>query len=176
MRVLLTAAAAVMLLPGCGSRSKPGLPRAPATIRLSSPAFKDGASIPRRFTCDGAGTSPPLRWSGVPAGARQLALVVQDRDAGNFLHWGLIGIRPGIRRIAAGARPAGAASLENGFGRRGWGGPCPPGGKGEHRYVFALYALRRPLPAADAGSAARALAAIGSRALGRGTLTGRYRR
>ncbi len=54
---------------------------------LSSPDFADGDAMPRR--CAGAGVgvgvgdnlSPALQWSGVPAAAADLALVVQDPDA-----------------------------------------------------------------------------------------------
>ena len=33
----------------------------------------------------------------------------------------------------------------NSFGKRGYGGPCPPPGSGEHKYVFYLFALKRIL-------------------------------
>src|SRR5881409_3464237 len=34
---------------------------------LTSAAFKDGAAIPVKHTCDGADVSPPLAWTGAPA-------------------------------------------------------------------------------------------------------------
>ncbi|MGH9259637.1 MAG: YbhB/YbcL family Raf kinase inhibitor-like protein, partial [Acidimicrobiales bacterium] len=63
------------------------------TITLRSPAFADGDSIPRRFSCDGDDVSPPLEWSGAPSSTVELALLVEDPDApgGTFVHWVLWG-------------------------------------------------------------------------------------
>jgi hypothetical protein len=70
-------------LAACSSGA--GAPRAeralPEPIAISSPAFTAGAAIPQRFTCDGDNRSPPLGWSGVPAGTAEVALVVDDPDA-----------------------------------------------------------------------------------------------
>src|SRR5207247_2322921 len=59
----------------------------PDQLVLTSPEFKDGGAIPRRFTCDAENVSPPLSWSGAPAGAVTLALVMDDPDARGFVHW-----------------------------------------------------------------------------------------
>jgi phosphatidylethanolamine-binding protein (PEBP) family uncharacterized protein len=63
-------------------------------FRKSSSAFAQGQAIPARHTCEGEDVSPPLSWSGTPAGARALALRVDDPDApdGPFTHrlgWGI---------------------------------------------------------------------------------------
>src|SRR5215471_2402283 len=54
---------------------------AKVTLRLTSPAFKDGDNIPKQYTCDGANSSPPLTWSGVPPAAKSLAIITDDPDA-----------------------------------------------------------------------------------------------
>ena len=114
-------------------------------IALTSPDFEDDGRIPTRFTCDGEGHAPALRWEGLPAGTAEVALLVEDPDApgGTFVHWVLWGVEPTAGRLTAGVLPAGATEGRNDFGRRGWNGPCPPGGHGEHRYVFTLFALIR---------------------------------
>jgi Raf kinase inhibitor-like YbhB/YbcL family protein len=166
------------LLAGCGGGDRPSEPppAAPPSINLSSPAFRAGATIPARFTCSGEGVSPPLRWSGVPAKSRELTLLVEDPDAGNFVHWALLAIPPRVRAIAEGREPAGALEAKNGFGDRGWGGPCPPEGKGAHRYVFALYATGARLGLGDDASADEVHSALAGHALARGTLTARFSR
>jgi Raf kinase inhibitor-like YbhB/YbcL family protein len=170
---------ALVALAGCGgggSKPSSGPPSAPATMRLTSPAFSDGGTIPTRFTCSGEGTSPPLAIGRVPEGARELALVVEDRDAGNFVHWMLLRMPPDTATIAAGAVPSGAIQTKNSFGKRGWGAPCPPKGDPPHRYLFSIYALAAPLGLGEDASPNDVHAALAKHALARGTLTGRFSR
>jgi Raf kinase inhibitor-like YbhB/YbcL family protein len=172
---------ATMILPAlgaCGGGDEHGarLPDAAATIRVTSTAFDDGAAIPRVFTCDGAGTSPPLAWSGVSSRARELALVVEDPDADRFLHWTVLKLAPSTSGLSAGHVPAGAVETKNGFGKSGWGGPCPPKGDDAHHYVFSLYALDAPLGLGADASADAVGKAITAHALARGELVGTYAR
>jgi hypothetical protein len=160
---------------GCGGHESATPPASgvPASITLSSPAV--GATVPRRFTCAGAGASPPLRWSGAPARARELVLVVQDPDApgGTFVHWTAFGIRAATSgQIPAGAHPR---SGRNSTGHTGWTPPCPPKGDTPHRYEFSLYALPKPSGLAAGASAAGVRAALAG-ALARGQFTARYGR
>jgi Raf kinase inhibitor-like YbhB/YbcL family protein len=170
--------ALALLLQACGGEDKPEepLPRAERELTLESPAFRDGGSIPVRFSCDGDDVSPPLAWSGVPAGAGELTLLVEDPDADRFVHWTVLGISPELRRLAEGRVPPGAIETENGFGDRRWGGPCPPEGDQPHRYVFALYATKAPLRLGEDASPDEVREALGDRPLARGTLTGRLGR
>jgi Raf kinase inhibitor-like YbhB/YbcL family protein len=145
-------------------------------MRLASPAFDDGGTIPKRFTCSGAGVSPPLAILDPPPKARALALIVEDPDADRFVHWSLLDIPADTALIAAGEVPQGAVQTENGFGDREWGGPCPPEGDDPHRYVFAIYALDAALGLDGDASADDVREAIADHALARGTLTGRFGR
>lgn len=178
MRRLLLPAALALVVGGCGGGDTPEseLPAAPETLRVASPAFGDEASIPKRFTCDGPGVSPPLAFLDVPPRARELALVVEDPDAGRFVHWTVLQIPPETALMAEGRVPPGAVETENGFGDRGWGGPCPPEEDAPHRYVFALYALDAPVDVGADASADEIREAIAGAAIGRGTLTGRFGR
>lgn len=110
-------------------------------LELTSPAFSAGRALPRRHTAEGDDLSPPLRWSGAPAGTGSFALLVEDPDApgGAFVHWLVWNLPSEVRELPEGARgwPTGL----NGFGRTGWSGPRPPRGEGAHRYVFRLFAL-----------------------------------
>ncbi len=122
---------------------------------LTSSAFVHDGEIPRRYTCDGANHSPPLSWSGVPAGAKSLVLIVDDPDAPDpkapkmtWVHWVLYNIPVSVAGVAENIRrgelPEGAAEGMNDWRRRGYGGPCPPAGR--HRYFHKLYALDTVLP------------------------------
>jgi Raf kinase inhibitor-like YbhB/YbcL family protein len=179
--VLVTSVALAVgpVLIGCGGGGETPeaeLPAARETIRVESPAFSNGQTIPRRFTCDGEDVSPPLAFSGLPAQARELALVVEDPDADRFVHWTVLRIPPETARFAEGRVPAGSIETENSFGDRGWGGPCPPEGEDPHRYVFALYALSRPLDLDADASPDEVREAIAGAAIARGRLTGEYGR
>ncbi len=176
-RMALTLAVGAALA-GCGGGATPGpeLPATKATMTLTSAAFSAGGPIPERFTCDGAGTSPPLDWSGVPPGARELALVVEDADAQRFLHWTVLGLPPTATALPAGRVPAGVVQPRNGFGDPGWGGPCPPKGAAPHHYVFSVYALDAPL-GLHAGAAPDTVGrALAAHAIARGELVGTYAR
>jgi Raf kinase inhibitor-like YbhB/YbcL family protein len=184
MRCLLaavTALAVVAAIDGCGGggeKVSAGLPPAPDKIKLSSPAFAAGATIPKQFTCDGQDVSPPLRWSGVPSGAHSLALIVEDPDApgGTFVHWTLYEIDAGLSAISQGKAPPGAVQGENSFGKSGYGGPCPPKGDKPHRYMFGLYALSAS-PALSAGAKPDVvIAALKRTASVRGVLSAKYGR
>jgi Raf kinase inhibitor-like YbhB/YbcL family protein len=148
------------------------------TITLTSPDFEDDGPIPARLTCDGDDDSPALRWEGVPVGTAEVALLVEDPDApgGTFVHWVLWGVGATPGELPAGQLPAGANEGRNDFGRRGWNGPCPPGGRGEHRYIFTLFAVSEPVGLAAGASANELRRALRGRVLAEGRLTGRYSR
>jgi Raf kinase inhibitor-like YbhB/YbcL family protein len=147
----------------------------PIPFALTSPAFANGAAIPRAATCDGADTSPAVDWTGAPAGTQALALVVVDPDAADFVHWvvfDMAGVPNGHLETGLAATAPGQG--RNDFGQRGYGGPCPP--SGQHHYLFTLSALDRPLGIGGTPSLATVQAAMKGHVLGQATLTGTYRR
>ncbi len=132
-------------------------------LSLMSSAFQAGGAIPSVHTCEGKDTSPPLAWSGVPAGAKSLALIVDDPDAPDpkapqrtWVHWVLYDLPPSASglpvAVAPEDLPAGTHEGTNDWERTGYGGPCPPIGR--HRYFFRLYALDAVLP--DLGAPTKA--------------------
>ena len=113
-------------------------------MELASSAFADGSAIPRRFTCDGDNLSPPLQWSGAPAGTRSFVLLCDDPDApsGTWHHWAAYDIPPTAVELAVGAaQDKKMKQAVNDFRKPGYGGPCPPHGHGPHRYHFRFLAL-----------------------------------
>jgi Raf kinase inhibitor-like YbhB/YbcL family protein len=150
-------------------------------MRLFSPAFSEGEPIPPKYTCDGEDMSPALEWAGVPEATKSFALIMDDPDAprGLFLHW-LIWNIPGTERGmadgvgAADGSASGGLQGQNGFGKLGYGGPCPPGGT--HRYFFHLYALDTLLDAPGGSSRERVERAMQGHILGQAELMGRYTR
>lgn len=150
-------------------------------MRIESTAFSEGSLIPRRHTCDGKDVSPPLSWSGVPEGAKSLALICDDPDAPGktWVHWVLFNLPSGTKELPEGV-PAlasvsgGGVQGINDFRKVGYGGPCPP--KGTHRYMFRLYALDAELALPAGATKAELEGAIEGHVLGQVTLTGKYSR
>jgi Raf kinase inhibitor-like YbhB/YbcL family protein len=122
-------------------------------MTIASAAFPDQGEMPARYTCQGDDCSPPLSWSGLPAGTRSLALIVDDPDAPDpaapkmtWVHWLLYNMPADATGLAEAvhALPAGTLEGVNDFKRTSYGGPCPPIGR--HRYFHKLYALDVVLP------------------------------
>lgn len=147
-------------------------------MELTSPEFNDGDPIPRTYTCDGEDASPPLRWSDVPDNTATLALTCEDPDApgGTFVHWVLWGVDPTPDDLAEGETPAGAVQGRNGFGKSGYGGPCPPPGHGTHHYHFTLYALSEAISLGEGASIDELRGAMEGKVLAHAELVGTYER
>ncbi|NEU79941.1 YbhB/YbcL family Raf kinase inhibitor-like protein [Nostoc sp. UIC 10630] len=112
-------------------------------LQIHSPAFTSLERIPKQYTSDGKNISPPLEWSGLPAGTQQLALICHDPDAPlpqGFTHWLIYGIGPTINQIAEGDASKFTEGM-NSSNQPGYTGPAPPKGHGLHHYYFWLYAL-----------------------------------
>jgi Raf kinase inhibitor-like YbhB/YbcL family protein len=177
-----TSSAEVSPMPSTSSPAPSG-PSATSTTApkfgLTSSAFAAGDAIPRELTCDGANVSPPLAWTGVPAGTAALVLVVDDPDAADFVHWIVLDLPGADGSLARGVNPAAATPQQgvNGFDNTGYGGPCPP--SGTHHYRFTLTALGAPLGLGGhpSGSEVRAaLATAKPNVLGTASLSGTYHR
>ena len=148
---------------------------------LTSPAFQEGARIPRQYTCDADDLSPPLAWTEPPAGTKSLALISDDPDAPGkaWVHWVVYNLPPAARQLAEAfpddeERSDRTRQGMTDFGRVGYGGPCPP--SGTHRYFFKLYALDTVLSLAPGATKAQLEEAMQGRILGTGQLMGTYRR
>jgi Raf kinase inhibitor-like YbhB/YbcL family protein len=144
-------------------------------MKITSSVFQEGATIPAKFTCDGADTNPALQIADVPAGAKSLALIVDDPDApsGLFTHWTVWNIPPQASAIGEGSTPKGVQGT-NDFGKSGYGGPCPP--SGTHRYYFKVFALDRELDLPFGAKRGQLDAAMKGHVLAQGELMGRYSR
>jgi len=147
---------------------------AAASISIASPAFQSGAEIPAKFTCNGANVNPELKISGVPNQATSLVLIVDDPDAprGLFTHWIVWNLDLKTTDIAENSAPAGGIQGTNDFGKRNYGGPCPP--SGTHRYFFKIFALDTKLELKPSARRAELDAAMKGHVLAQGELMGRY--
>ncbi len=107
-------------------------------MKITSPEFEHNGFIPSKYTCQGENISPPLILNDIPDTTKSLALIVDDPDApgGTWVHWVVFNIAV-ISKIEE--RSTSGKRGINDFGKRYYGGPCPP--SGTHRYFFKAYAL-----------------------------------
>ena len=158
---------------------------APGGITVSSPAFADGAPIPADHTEDGRKASPPLAWQGVPPGAAEVVVVIEDADSPTpapLVHAILFGLPGRDGALAEGElKGAGAEGRalrlgKNSFLKAEYLPPDPPTGHGPHRYAVQVFALDAPLSLdAEPGRGALVEAMTGH-VVAKGLLVGTYER
>lgn len=189
MRLFLAAALSLLLLTEAQAQA-PRRPAPPQIMELTSAGWADGARIPDRYAQPGHDRSPPLAWSNVPDTAESFVLIVHDLDATTadgaegFLHWMLWNIPKGARSLAEG-QPAEYQLADGTRQLSGSGpwyrGPAAPVFGPPHHYVFELYALSAtvdvpPIGQTPAQTEAAVRAAMAGKIVGKGVLTGLFRR
>ena len=155
-------------------------------LTVKSTAFENNAAIPTKYTGDGQDLSPPLSWSAVPQGTRELALICDDPDAPTpqpWVHWVMYRIPAPTASLPEGvpakrelAVPDRARQGVNSFNKLGYGGPAPPRGHGVHHYHFKLYALDAPIALEPGQTRAALEKAMRGHILAQGELIGTYKR
>lgn len=155
-------------------------------LQLSSLAFGDHAPMPSRYTADGEGLSPPLHWSGVPAQAGSLVLIVEDADApmpNPLVQVIVVGLDAENEGLSEGALSnpdprvrTGLRTGRNSYLRRNWLAPDPPPGHGQHRYAFQLFALLGEPAYSPAPGRAEVMDVLRLHGVASGCLIGTYER
>jgi Raf kinase inhibitor-like YbhB/YbcL family protein len=154
-------------------------------MTLTSSAFANNGNISSLYTGEGKDLSPPLAWSGIPAGAKSLVLIVDDPDAPDprapkmtWVHWVLYNLPVSAgglpQAVKASELPEGTREGLNDWKRTGYGGPMPPVGR--HRYFHKLYALDAVLPDLGKPTKARLEQAMAGHIVAKAELVGTYQR
>jgi Raf kinase inhibitor-like YbhB/YbcL family protein len=154
-------------------------------MQLRSPAFTDGSRIPVKYTGNGDDVSPPLKWSGAPAAAKEFALICDDPDAPTpqpWVHWVLYRIPIGTSALPEGVSHS--LKIPGVEGKNSWStgqtlgyrGPAPPRGHGVHHYHFRLYALDTGLTLPSRMDKEAILNAVKGHVLEQAELVGWYER
>ncbi|MGD2085437.1 MAG: YbhB/YbcL family Raf kinase inhibitor-like protein [Candidatus Aminicenantes bacterium] len=150
-------------------------------MKILSSAFQHEGMIPDKFSCKGQDISPPLKWENADAGTKSFALICDDPDApmGTWDHWLLFNIPASVTELREGVPaqaelPNGARHGKNSWGRKDYGGPCPPGGT--HRYFFKFYALDTLLDLEPGVSKKELMSAMQGHILAQTELMGKFKR
>ncbi len=156
-------------------------------IKITSPAFAEGEMIPRKYSCDGEGISPALKWENIPENAKSLVLISDDPDApaGTWVHWMVYDIPASINGFPENIPSKDLLEDIEGFNLSGKQGvnsgrsigyqpPCPP--FGTHRYFFKIYALDTMLNFEPGATKKKVLKAMEGHILDQGELMGKYKR
>lgn len=151
-------------------------------FKIESPAFRNGEEIPIKYTCQGDDISPPLEWKGLPEETEEIAIICDDPDAPLmvWVHWIIYGISPEKNGLPEAVPKKeileeGEKQGKNSWGRIGYGGPCPPGGK-PHRYYFKIYALDKKLDIEQGIKKKRLLREMEGHIIAKAELIGKYAR
>lgn len=151
------------------------------SMKIESPAFKEGGMIPEKYTCDGENISPPVNWSNIPRDTRYLAIIMDDPDApsGDFVHWIIYNISAETHGLQEGITstrnlPDSAMLGTNSYHSISYMGPCPP--SGTHRYQLKLYALDTILQMDSGANKGELLEAMEGHIIGQAMLTGKFAR
>ncbi len=143
---------------------------------LRSPSVSFGEMLPARHARDGGNVPPELRWTNVPPGTEELAVIMTDLSADGFVHWVMTGIDPmGGNTIYEALVPPGAVQARNDFGELGWGGPAPPAGDEAHTYAIRLLALGQTSGIQDGERGADLIPDLEGKAIGMAELVVFYR-
>jgi Raf kinase inhibitor-like YbhB/YbcL family protein len=110
-------------------------------MKISSPAFEDGGTIPDKYTREGGNKRPTLHFEDIPAGTQSLVVIMDNPDApqGMFTHWIAYDLSPATRELNENITPINLHQGRNDYGQNTYSGPKSP--NGEHHYFFRLYAL-----------------------------------
>lgn len=170
-----------------GKGGKKGGFQLPPMIHITVEGFKDGGTIPSKYTCAAGqnSPSPEISWTGAPANTQSYALIMHDPDpvlqgsaTNDVLHWAIYNIPGDAKSLAADVKPGdqadGAKQIKNLGGGMGYMGPCPPAGHGDHHYTFDLYALNSKLDLPDTASRADLLGAMNGKVIAKGVYIGMF--
>lgn len=155
---------------------------------LTSIAFPHNGAIPKKYTCQGANLSTPIEWTGIPAGTKSFALIMDDPDAERvvgytWVHWIVYNISPDTRKLTEGLGKASKIKLADNswatqgitsWKKPGYGGPCPPAGTGVHHYQYRLMALSISPTLPEGLTKAKLLDAVKGHVIAEAKLTGTY--
>jgi Raf kinase inhibitor-like YbhB/YbcL family protein len=150
-------------------------------LEVTTPAFRDGESIPAKHTCEGDDVSPALSWKGLPEGTKSVAVFCHDPDAPlvkpgayGFTHWLIYNLPGGSSGLEEGTSEGDVGV--NDAGNSGYNGPAPPPGDGLHRYFFWVLALDQELNLEAGLTLEQFLEKVEPHLLGMNRIMGSYRR
>jgi phosphatidylethanolamine-binding protein (PEBP) family uncharacterized protein len=141
-----------------------------ADFTVSSPAVGSNSMLPATYTCDGIGTSPPIRWTGAPKKTKSFAVVMESAapEGGFHDYWNVWNIPAKRKSLPTGNKRIGATGGNSVNRDAAYSPPCSKG-PGDKVYTIHVYALsgNPKLPKANSASISRdqLLAAISKKTL-----------
>ena len=113
---------------------------------MTSSVVTNGGALPVEFTGDGASASPPLEWSGAPAGTKCFAVIMDHFPGPDDVkwYWTLYNIPANVHSLPKNATGIGAAG-NNSVNRNLGYAPPHSKGPGAKTYFITVFALSAPL-------------------------------
>ena len=112
------------------------------SFQVRSSAVVGGGELPKEFTGDGAGISPPLEWSGAPAGTKSYALIMHHLapQGETKCYWVLYNIPATVHSLPKDVKGVGTFGMNTIQDRAAYAPPHSKG-PGAKTYVMTIYAL-----------------------------------
>ena len=117
-------------------------PAAAGVFTVTSPEVTTGERLPVEYTCDGAGSTLPLAWSGAPEGTVSYAVIMDHVAAPNDIHWYwvLYNIPSDVTSLPKNVSGVGTLGNNINNGLAEYSPPCSKG-PGDKTYTYTVYAL-----------------------------------
>jgi len=109
---------------------------------LTSPDLPSDGRLPVEYTCDGAGSTLALTWSGAPAETQSYAVIMHHVAAPDDIHWYwvLYDIPAEVTRLQKNVSGVGTLGNNINNGLAEYSPPCSQG-PGDKEYIYTVYAL-----------------------------------
>jgi phosphatidylethanolamine-binding protein (PEBP) family uncharacterized protein len=109
---------------------------------LTSPKATEGGTLPVDYTCDGAGATLPLKWTGAPSGTNSFAVLMDHIATPTDIHWYWIlwDIPADVTSLPKNVTKIGVLGTNSVNELTEYAPPCSKG-PGAKTYTYTVYAL-----------------------------------
>lgn len=113
-----------------------------SNLVASSSEFVNNGKLPKKYTCDSLGVSPPLSWTSAPSGTTSYAITMHHiTTAGDkHVYMVLYNIPSSVTSISESVSGVGLFGVNTVNSKTSYSPPCSQG-PGDKAYIFTIYAL-----------------------------------
>jgi phosphatidylethanolamine-binding protein (PEBP) family uncharacterized protein len=132
----------ICILFSCNKETIEAIVPTTGTLTVTSTAFTDNGTLPAKYTCDGAGISPPIAWKDAPTGTKSFAVIMHHvpPSGDNHVYMLVYNIPISVSSFTEKTANVGLFGINTVNGKTEYTPPCSQG-PGAKLYVMTVYAL-----------------------------------